>query len=238
MKKKYYFFNEETKTFTPPKPENKLNNSSGYYDKNLVPVWAKTFKNTFNKHIKQPQQAKTIFKPVETKPLTDNEGLSYAYKNEDGIFTYGDTMYIAGTKDWAWLKDPLDDLLIPIGQTAHTHRYVDAEKHLNNNIKNVVGHSLGGAAALELQKNYPHLRTVTYGAPVVSSPFEGQNERYRNYTDPVSILDRGANMEYNNLNSHSFTNFDRTTASPKIEYIVGNNENKYYDKIENLNNKK
>ena len=36
----------------------------------------------------------------------------------------------------------------------------------NPQVKQVVGHSLGGAVALELQKQFPDLKSRTYGAPV------------------------------------------------------------------------
>ena len=57
--------------------------------------------------------------------------------------------------------------------------------------------------ALELQKNYPHLRSRTYSAPVLD--FQGINpyynnekvERYRNLGDPVSVLDRSAHTVVN-----------------------------------------
>jgi pimeloyl-ACP methyl ester carboxylesterase len=69
-------------------------------------------------------------------------------------------------------------------------------------IRRIVGHSLGGAVALELQKRNPNLQTVTYGAPVTSI---SGGERYRELLDPVSIFDRGANMTLpSGINPHSY----------------------------------
>ena len=71
---------------------------------------------------------------------------------------------------------------------------MDTDKVLqeNQNVHNLVGHSLGGSASLELQKNYPErdYKTTTYGAPVAS--MTGADNRYRKYGDSVSTLDWGA----------------------------------------------
>ena len=62
----------------------------------------------------------------------------------------------------------------------------------NPQLTRVVGHSLGGAVALDLQKRNPSLHSVTYGAPVLDiNPFV-HNERYRHMGDPVSAFDWGA----------------------------------------------
>ena len=55
-----------------------------------------------------------------------------------------------------------------VGDFAKSERYVNADAlKLNPNIRLVVGHSLGGSVALELQKHYPSLLSRTYGAPVL-----------------------------------------------------------------------
>ena len=58
-------------------------------------------------------------------------------------------MYIAGTSN---LQDIWDDLKIPFNLTKYSKRYEDADKLLKDNpqIDDIVGHSLGGAVALEL----------------------------------------------------------------------------------------
>ena len=81
---------------------------------------------------------------------------------------------------------------------------------------NVVGHSLGGSVALELQKNFPDrkFKSNTYGAPVFSAT--ASDNRFRNYFDPVSILDRGAANSVNvGLNPHTYSNFEKNKVSNK-----------------------
>ena len=121
--------------------------------------------------------------------MDDKTGLDEAYNTDEGTFTKGDTLYIAGTKSFG---DVLDDLAIPLGMTNTTARHRDAALVLSANprIKRVVGHSLGGAVALQLQKENPKLQAVTYGAPAFS--LSGSTERYRELGDPVAALDFGA----------------------------------------------
>ena len=103
------------------------------------------------------------------RALTDKEGLDKAYDRADKLFVNGDTMYVAGTSYW---QDVWDDLKIPFNKTAQAQRYKDADALLGQNaqVKNLVGHSLGGASVLELQKNHSErtFKTNTYGAPAVS----------------------------------------------------------------------
>ncbi len=96
------------------------------------------------------------------------QGLKEAYAPDNGVYTAGDTLYVAGTKS---LRDAWDDLRSPLGQTRHMQRYEDASKTLKAlpQIRRVVGHSLGGAVTLELQRANPNLKTVTYGAPAISA---------------------------------------------------------------------
>jgi len=127
--------------------------------------------------------------PVREDPnAADKWGLDIAYQQPNGIFVQGDTMYIAGTR-LPSVSDMRDDLLIPMGMTAHGQRYVDAKSHLTDRIKRVVGHSLGGSVALELAKTH-QIATEVYGAPVAS--LQPSSTRHRYNWDPVSMLDRGA----------------------------------------------
>jgi len=95
-------------------------------------------------------------------------------------------MYIAGTRsglDWA------SDLLIPLGLTSYTPRERTAAQYYSlYHPTRVVGHSLGGAVALDLAGVH-HLESTTYGAPVASVT---PGNRYRDYFDPVSLFDLGA----------------------------------------------
>jgi len=146
-------------------------------------------------------------KDSRLKPSTDDVqaankwGLDNAYASPDGVFKQGDTMYIAGTR-LPSPSDIVDDLMIPLGLTSHGHRYADAEKQLNPQIKRVVGHSLGGSVALELAKNH-NLRSEVYGTPALS--FEPSATRHRHDWDLVSIFDRGASSTPSpGWNPHSY----------------------------------
>ena len=89
--------------------------------------------------------------PLLTTPLSDAEGLQKAYSEDTGVWTEGSTMYVAGTKS---AGDVWGDLKIPLGLTSWSQRYKDAERTLQamTQVSRVVGHSLGGAVALELKK--------------------------------------------------------------------------------------
>ena len=143
--------------------------------------------------------------------ITDSEGLRKAYDQGD-FYIHGKTMFIAGShtkRDW------FDDITkIPVwGDLRNSERYQKVLKEFENQgqIDTVVGHSLGGSVSLELQKNYPDrkLKSRTYGAPVMDLlGSESENvDRYRNWLDPVSVLDRGAkkSIKWNVLDSGSLT---------------------------------
>ena len=144
--------------------------------------------------------------------MEDRAGLDKAYSLESGSYPVGDTLFVAGTKS---LQDVWDDLKIPFGLTSFSDRYKQADRVLEANpqIRRVVGHSLGGAVALELAKNHPRLRaTETYGAPVFS--FEGSDQRHRHWLDPVAMLDSGADTTVpQELNPHSYQALARRTVS-------------------------
>lgn len=133
--------------------------------------------------------------------MNDRDGLDEAYKDPRGVYTAGDTLYVAGTKS---LGDAADDISIPLRLTNTTARFQDAARTLNKNpqVTRVVGHSLGGAVALELQKDDPSLDTTTYGAPVVST--QASSQRHRHWMDPVAALDWGASTTVPGVNPHSY----------------------------------
>jgi len=120
-------------------------------------------------------------------------------------------MYIAGShtkQDW------YDDFTkIPAWGDLHDAvRYQKAREALLDNpqVKTVIGHSLGGSVALELQKNYKHItKSRTYGAPVFDILGKESNnvDRYRNWMDPVSVLDRSAkkSIKWNPFETSSLT---------------------------------
>ena len=123
------------------------------------------------------------------------------------------TEYVKGSvtgRDW-W-----DDLTkVPFwGDTRNSERYQQAETAYNDLVASgkpvdrVVGHSLGGSVALQLQKDKHIPKSRTFGAPVVDLTGSG-GERYRHPLDPVSILDRGAKWGRVSLFPHTYTGYER-----------------------------
>lgn len=161
------------------------------------------------------------------KSMTDTEGIRKAYEHGD-YHVFGDTLFIAGSHT---VKDWVDDFTkIPFwGDTKQATRYIAAEKALKANpqVNTLVAHSLGGAVALELQKQYPYLKSRTYGSPTWDPfgtdaearsqwealgkpdfvPEPDKIERYRNFADPFSMFDASAQttVDLTPFNSYSLT---------------------------------
>ena len=149
------------------------------------------------------------FDPAER--LADRVGLDRAYADPRKVYMEGDSMYVAGTSS---LGDVADDLALPFGLTKGTQRYIDAERVLQSNpkMRRVVGHSLGGAVSLELQRDHLDLHTRTYGAPVISMT---PGERYKSAGDLVSFLDFGAKTTVpKSLNPHSYQDIGERPHTP------------------------
>ena len=154
---------------------------------------------------------------VESQPVTfegDEEGLEAAYKNPKGT-AYDpatQTEYVKGSvtpRDW------FDDLtLIPFGNTASAQRYKQAQKAYNDlqasgqPVKRIVGHSLGGSVALEMQKTHHIPASRTFGAPVVDFNSRQNPERFRHPLDPFSVFDRGATWGKATLNPHTYSGYE------------------------------
>ena len=122
-------------------------------------------KNKHEKHVKQIDD------------ITDEEGLRLAYETKYGLYQHYNKLLIAGTKDFPtdhidYLKLPFDDTLNKTtrGKTA------DAYYRSHHEIDTVIGHYLGGAVALSLEKQYKQegnnpyaiVQSKTFGAPTVS----------------------------------------------------------------------
>jgi hypothetical protein len=129
---------------------------------------------TFNNKIASDKQQKYV---KEIQDISDQEGLKRAYEAKDGLYQHYNKLFIAGTKDWP--GDAIDDLKLPFDDTLNkTKRGRDADKYYRSHheIDTVIGHSLGGAVALSLEKQYkkqdgnPYgiVQSKTFGAPTVS----------------------------------------------------------------------
>jgi hypothetical protein len=76
-------------------------------------------------------------------------------------------------------------------------------------VDRVVGHSLGGSVALQLQQDRDIRRSRTFGAPVLDlNMHSGKAERWRHFMDPVSVLDRRANWGKFKLYPHTYTGYE------------------------------
>ena len=141
----------------------------------------------------RPKMSKLVDEISKTKipTISDAEGLRKAYEQPNKIYINNNKMYIAGTSN---LQDVWDDFKIPFHLTSRSKRYEDAEKMLKENpqVDNIIGHSLGSAVALELNKNNNNkYDTTTYGSPTFQLDNK-KGKRYRHPLDPISIFDRGA----------------------------------------------
>ena len=105
---------------------------------------------TFNNKIASDKQQKYI---KEIQDMSDEEGLKRAYEAKDGLYQHYNKLFIAGTKDFP--QDHIDDLKLPFDDTLNkTKRGRDADAYYRSHheIDTVIGHSLGGAVALSLEK--------------------------------------------------------------------------------------
>ena len=100
-----------------------------------------------------------------------------AYETKYGLYQHYHKLFIAGTKDFP--TDHIDDLKIHFDGTLNKTargKTADAYYRSHNETDTVIGHSLGGAVALSLEKQYkkegdnPYgvAQSKTLGAPIVS----------------------------------------------------------------------
>ena len=148
-------------------------------------------------------------------------GLTQAYSNPKGTFfdPATKTEYIKGsTTATDWIQD-FENL--PFGNTAQAERYGQAMDTYNElaaqgqRPERLVGHSLGGGVALEMDTNLAKrghpVKTRTFGAPVidVTTPFSGGKPgRYTHRGDLVGSLDFGATRGKFKLYPHSCTGYE------------------------------
>ena len=113
----------------------------------------------------------------QLQDIPDEEGLKRAYDTRDGLYQHYNKSFIAGTKDFP--VDHIDDLKLPFDDTLNkTKRGRDADAYYRSHhqIDTVIGHSLGGAVSLSLEKkskkegNNPYgiIQSKTFGRPAVS----------------------------------------------------------------------
>ena len=152
--------------------------------------------------------------------FTDEEGLRLAYETKDGLYQHYNKSFVAGTKDFP--RDHTDDFKLPFDYTltkTYRGRTADAYYRSHHEADTVIGHSLGGAVALSLEKQYdkagnnPYgiVQSKTFGSPTVSGDFSGTNpKRTRWAGDPISAL-----------------GFNSTTVTPSSKQRFNNSAHSY-----------
>ena len=91
----------------------------------------------------------------QLQDISDEEGLKRAYETRDGLYQHYNKLFKAGTPDFP--QDRIDDLKSPFDDTSDkTKRGRDADAYYRSHhqIDTVIGHSLGGAVSLALEKKY------------------------------------------------------------------------------------
>ena len=140
-----------------------------------------------------------------------------------------------GTKVGQKASDLTKHMTKDLGDSTKIQRYEQAKEEQEkqgDKVKHLVGHSMGGNVALEMQKEDPALKSTTYGAAVWQPFSTKQGDRYRHGGDPVSMLDRGAKTigsSRNPLSAHEFTGYpegytsntaDVQDANSKVDVLV------------------
>ena len=133
-----------------------------------------------------------------------------------------------GTKVGEKASDLTKHMTKDLGDSTKTHRYKQAkEEHekQGDKVKHLVGHSMGGNVALEMQKENPNLKSTTYGAAVWQPFSTEQGDRYRHGGDPISMFDRGAKTigsSWNPGSAHAFTGYPEGYTSNTADVKDGN----------------
>ena len=173
------------------------------------------------------------------KPKTDEEwkafhkmneeGMKKAYESPNSYYKDGNKLYIAGTKD---IGDVMDWAKIPLGNFKDSKIYKNIKPVFENDkdIDMVIGHSAGGSATLELEKNYPDrkITSVTYNAPVFERSDYNKviNEdmrpmRFAISGDPVSMFDMNAQTTFKapEFNLEGISNIVNAINDPSLNNI-------------------
>jgi len=137
----------------------------------------------------------------------DKHGLDKAYQDVNHIYydRKYNTLFISGTNS---TNDLITDLSIPLNQLENTQRYRQALQLVNlYDPRTIVGHSLGASITNTLlnhfNKNYIKYQGRGYASPIVLNA-PGM-KTYRKIGDPISILNRQANiLPSTGINPHSY----------------------------------
>jgi hypothetical protein len=152
-------------------------------DADWIPQKGREFKMKASTPVKEepkkeePKKERDLSFALKGPAISDAEGLERAYEAPGSTYTYGDTIFIAGTKgtplvssDWMqnykylgipWLSgNPVE--------TDKTDRHKDAERaqEATPYANKRVGHSLGGSVAIEEQKKEEVSRETCTGHPM------------------------------------------------------------------------
>ena len=126
--------------------------------------------------------------------------MKLAYETNNKLYQHYDKLLIAGTNDFP--TDHTDGLKLSFDDTLNkTHRGRTADAHYSSHheIDTVIGHSLGGAIALSLEKQYkkegnnPYgvIPSKTFGAPAVSGKIDNNVGKLGKTIIEDCILDLG-----------------------------------------------
>ena len=191
----------------------------------------KTKLNINNNKPKPKIEFKKPTNPNEWKEFhkMNEEGMKKAYNAPEGYHIENNRLYIAGTRDF---NDVMDWPKIPLGTFKDSKIYKNIDPVFKNNpqIDYVVGHSAGGSATLELEKNYPDrkITSITYNALIFerADPEKYFNEnkqpmRFAVSGDPVSMFDMNARTTFKapELNLESIKNIGNVIANPTFDNI-------------------
>ena len=129
---------------------------------------------------------------------------------------------------------------IVLGSFKHSKIYKNVEPYFleNPDIDTLIGHSAGGSAVLELQKNHEdrQITPITYNAPVFergsSDPMawvtdDNKPLRFSTAWDPVSMLDYNSRVTYKapDVNLDFARNAMNTYNNPNLENIKNSIQN-------------
>lgn len=146
--------------------------------------------------------------PIYIEYLEDIKGIERAYNEETKNYIFGDTLYIAGTTN---CYDVFVDCLLPLHLLNYTKRYQLSEDIINNNenIKRVIGHSLGAAIVHNLIRDNDHLKEgIAIGSPnIITNSYNNRLKYFRHVGDPISICNTTDNLDEDivlTLNPHTY----------------------------------